>query len=511
MTGFSKYLTILFCLIISFNAFSQQKTKITLVRANDLKFDKRIGDNIERLIGDVILKQDSTLFYCDSAYLNKKDNNFDAFGNVHIDVNDSTDIYSDLLNYEGSTKIAYLHYNVIMEDNRAVLTTEHLTYHRLTGIAYYNTGGRIVSDTNVLTSIIGYYYSNDKDFFFKDSVVLTNPDYVMYSDTLKYNTDTEVAYILGPTNIIGEEDSIYCERGKYDTKNDVAYLKKNAFIQHNEQQMYGDSIYFDSGNEYGEAYDDILMRDTLQDVVITGNYAEFDRVEGYAFVTDSAVAIMIDQHDSLFLHADTLMIISDSLEHAKSIFAYYKVKFFREDLQGLCDSMVYYIPDSTVTLFNGPVIWTEDNQLFADTIRIVNANDEVDSMVLVNSCFIISMDDTLDQTYNQIKGKNMVGYFKKNRIYKITVSGNSETLYYVREEDRNLIGVNKTLSSKMLLFLEDNEIITITYIDRPDAVLYPEGQISEDELKLKGFKWRGEQRPKSKWDIFIWDEPSLKD
>ena len=500
----------LFC-SIAVNAFSQQKTKITLIRANDLKYDERIGKNIERLIGDVILKQDSTLFYCDSAYLNKKDNNFDAFGHVHVDVNDSTDIYSDILNYKGSTKIAYLHHNVILEDNRAILYTDHLTYFRLTGIADYKTGGRIVSDTNVLTSKIGYYYTNDKEFFFKDSVVLTNPDYVMYSDTLKYNTETEVAFILGPTNIIGEEDSIYCERGKYDTKNDVAYLKQNAFIRHNEQQMYGDSIYFDSGHEYGEAYDDILIRDTLQDIAITGNYAEFDRVDGYAFVTDSAVAIMIDKYDSLFLHADTLLIMSDSLDHAESIYAYYKVKFFREDLQGLCDSMVYYIPDSTVTLFNGPILWTEDNQLFADTIRIVNKNDEVDSMVLVNSCFIISMDDTLDRTYNQIKGKNMVGYFKRNRIYKITVSGNSETLYFVREEDRNLIGVNKALSSKMLIFLENNEIITITYIDRPDAVLYPNGEIPQDNLRLKGFKWQGEHRPKTKWDIFKWVEYSLED
>ncbi|MBU2650333.1 MAG: organic solvent tolerance protein OstA [Bacteroidetes bacterium] len=483
--------------------FSQKKTQVKIVNARELRIDNKVGENIKQLVGDVVMRQDSTWFYCDSALLNSQSNNFDAFGNVRINVNDTLNIYGDVLNYDGATRLAIMHYNVKMVDKRAVLTTDHLNYDRNTGIAFYNTGGRIVSDTNILTSRIGYFYSNENLFFFRDSVVLTNPDYIMRSDTLKYHTVTETAFFLGPTTITGEENFIYCERGWYDTKNNISSLKQNAYIVHGDQTVEGDSIYYNRGRSYGEAYRNIIITDTVEDIIINGNYAEFDRDEGYAFVTDSALAIMIDKYDSLFLHADTIMVMSDSSGKAEVINAYHKVKFFRPDLQGMSDSMTYFVPDSTVTLRGNPILWSDENQLSADTIKIVYANNEVDSMVMYNSCFIISRDDST--TFNQIKGKTMVGYFKENRIYKITVSGNSETIYFVREEDRTLIGINKALASRMLIFLDGNEISTISYIDKPDAHLVPEKDYPPAELKLKGFQWIEEQRPLDRYDIFKWD------
>ena len=489
-------------LILAPSSKAQRKTKVILERANDLKYDKRIGENIQRLIGDVVLRQDSTWFYCDSAYLNTKENNFDAFGNVKINVNDTLDIYGDVLNYDGKTRIAIMHHNVKLVDNRATLTTDHLKYNRNTGIAYYKTGGRIVSEENVLTSVIGHYYTGSKEFFFKTNVVLTNPDYIMHSDTLVYNTNTDISYFYGPTTITGKENVIYCEDGWYNTILDISQVKKNACITHNEQTMFGDSIYYDRNRKYGEAFENITIIDTLQDIIVKGNYAEIDRLNGYGYVTDSTLAIMIDKTDSLFIHSDTLKFVMDSAGEVRKIFAYYKVKIFRQDIQGMCDSMTYVVADSTISLYYDPVIWSDENQLTSDTIKIVYANKEIDTMVLYNSCFIVSRDDI--STYNQIKGKIMVAYFKDNRIYKITVSGNSQTIYFIREEDGSLIGVNKAISSKMLIFIENNEIKTITYINRPDAVLYPENELAPQDLILKGFKWIGDKRPLTKNDIFFW-------
>ncbi|MFO8128880.1 MAG: OstA-like protein [Bacteroidales bacterium] len=484
------------------SGFAQQKTKVLIINARDLKIEKEVGLNINQLVGDVILRQDSTWFYCDSALHNSEKNNFDAYGNVHINVNDTLHIYGDVLNYNGTRRIAKMHHNVRMVDDKAVLTTEHLTYNRKTSVASYRTGGQIVSDTNILTSIIGHYYTRDNEFFFKDSVVLTNPDYVMRSDTLRYNTETETAYFYGPTTITGEDDFIYCERGWYDTRNDIASLKRNAYIVHVNRIMEGDSIYYDEGNAYGEAYRNITLIDTVENMIVKGNYAEFDRKAGYAFVTDSVMAILTDAYDSLYIHSDTLMILSDSAGDAESIYAYYKVKFFRKDLQGMCDSMLYYIPDSAINLMKDPVMWSEENQMSADTIVIVYANNEADSMVLKNSGFIISRDST--DSFNQIKGKTMVGYFKNNEIYKIVVSGNSQTVYFFREEGGSLIGINKVMASNMLILLENSEIVDITFIDRPDGSTSPEEEVPSDELRLKGFKWIDDRRPQNKWDIFHW-------
>ncbi|MCD4746915.1 MAG: organic solvent tolerance protein OstA [Bacteroidales bacterium] len=497
---FRKIILIVLINFLTFFIYAQQTTKITLVKANDLKYDKRLGENIQRLIGNVILKHDTTYLYCDSAYWNEITNSFDGFGNVHIKVSDTLDIYGDILNYNGNTKIAELHKNVKLIDKRAILTTDILIYDRKTRIAHYFTGGKIVDDENVLTSKIGYYFTDRKEAFFKDSVVLVNPKYIMNSDTLMYNTVNETAFFYGPSTIVSEENYIYCENGWYNTQTDKSQFKKNAYLINNEQTLRGDSLYYDRVRGYGEAYDNVSIIDTVQDMIITGNYGEFLRKKGYAFVTDSALAILTDKNDSLFLHADTLIINFDSTQTAKNLFAYYKAKFFRRNIQGMCDSLVYKLQDSTINLYNEPVLWSNENQLTADSIKIIISNNEIDSMAMFNSSFIISKDDTA--SFNQVKGRNMIGYFKNNELSKIQVTGNCETIYFVREEDGNIIGINKALSANMMIFLLNNDIQTITYIDKPNAVLYPEKDLTQEELFIRGFKWIEDKRPLNKSDIF---------
>jgi len=355
---------ILFLILLFSPAFvqAQKKAKVRIEKADVLNFDQREGRNITKLTGNVALKQDSTYFYCDSAYLDNKSNNLFAFGHVHINYKDSVDVYGKYLEYEGDTKIATLDTNVKMIDSRATLYSEHLVYDRISSWAYYYTGGKIIDEENELTSIIGRYYTNTSEMFFKDSVVLINPDYTLLSDTLMYNTETEVVYIFGPTEIIGDEDYIYAERGWYDTQNGMTRLRQNARIVHLEQSMDADSIYYNRDSGSGNAYSNITLHDTLQNVMVKGNYAEFSREEGYSFVTDSAMAILIDNLDSLYLHADTLKVITDSADKASKLFAFYKMKFFREDMQGVCDSLVYDIKDSIIYMYRNPVLWSSRNQ-----------------------------------------------------------------------------------------------------------------------------------------------------
>ena len=485
--------------------YSQKPTKVKLIRANDLKYDKRLGEKVQRLIGDVILKHDSTYLYCDSAYLYEATNSFDGFGNVHIKVSDTLNIYSNLLNYNGNTRIAELHKNVILIDKKATLYTEHLWYNRLTNIAYYHTGGRIVDKENELISKIGYYYTDWKEAFFRDSVVLVNPRYIMNTDTMMYNTETEISYFYGPTIITSDENFIYCENGWYDTRNDKSQFKENAYILTEEQKLRGDSLYYDRQLNYGEAYYNVSLTDTVQDMIILGEYGEFRKNDGYAFVTDSAVAILIDINDSLFLHSDTLWLNFDSAQNIEYLLGYYKTKFYRKDLQGMCDSLVYDFADSTIFLYKSPVLWSEENQLTADSVRIALSNNQIDTLALINSAFIISIDDTISMsTFNQIKGKIMTGYFRDNEMEKVKIFGNAESIFYVREETGGLLGINKTSSNDMNIYLSDNEVQIVTPIKNVDAHMYPDHELTPKDLSLKGFKWIEDRRPMRKEDIFVW-------
>jgi lipopolysaccharide export system protein LptA len=486
------------------NLSAQNTTKVKLIKADDLKYDKQLGEKVQRLVGNVILKHDSTYLYCDSAYLYETTNSFDGFGSVRIKVSDSLNVYSDILNYNGNSRIAELHHNVRLEENRATLYTEHLWYNRLTEIAWYTTGGRIIDSTNVLTSKKGYFYTNVNEAYFQDSVKLVNENYIMNSDSMMYNTQNETSYFYGPTTIESDSNFIYCEQGWYDTQNDKSFFKDHAYIITNEQILKGDSLYYDRNTDFGFAYGNVSLVDTVQNLIIGGHYGEFKKKAGYSFVTDSALAVMVDKNDSLFLHADTLWMRFDSSQNIEFLFAYHHSKFYRKDLQGMCDSLVYKFNDSTIFLYKDPVLWSEENQLTADSIRIALKNNQMDSLALLGSSFIISIDDSIRETYNQIRGKTIIAYFKNNQMAKIKVLSNAESIYFVRDDDNRLIGINIAVASDMQILLDSNQISSITYIKMPDAHMYPKDELTEEDLFLRNFKWITGQRPARKEDIFIW-------
>ncbi|MFH1295719.1 MAG: OstA-like protein [Bacteroidota bacterium] len=484
---------------------AQETTKIILERADTWEYNEAIGPDIQRIKGHVVLRHDTGYLFCDSAYLNDVENVVMAYGNVHIKASDTLNLYGDSLQYNGYTKIAKVWGNVKLIDNQTILTTDSLNFNRRTQVAWYDNWGKIVSDDNCLVSKYGYYYTSDKEFFFKEKVILVNPDYTMNSDTLMYQTVTEIAYFFGPSTIVSKDnvDSIYCIDGWYDTQKDISRFRRGARIYHAAQLLTGDTLYYERVNGFGQAFYNAMLLDTIQNIAITGNYGELKRKQGVGFMTQHATGILIEGNDSLFMHGDTIKAYFEPEEDQQQIrvmLAFYKVRFFRKDLQGACDSLVYHRSDSTIFLYHDPVIWSGKNQITADTITLTIRNGELDSMVMYKSAFIISQDDT--NKFNQIKGKDMIAYFVKNELYKIIVIGNSETVYFAREEDRTMIGINKLYASDMLIFVKGNDIQTITYIDKPSGILYPENEISPYDLKLKNFRWREDQRPKTKEEIY---------
>ena len=500
--SFNRLLLLLILTLISVFSYSQKKSKITYEA--DLLRTHATDKNITVLVGNVVFNHSGDLLYCDSAYFHQEQNKIEAYSRVRIKLSDTLNIYGDVLNYDGETKVAQLTNNVKLVDSKTTLTTNYLDYNRQTGIANYNNNGKIVNKENVLTSKIGYYFTNTKEFFFKNDVVLVNPKYTINSDTLMYNTGTEIAYFYGPTNITSKDNYIYCENGWYNTKTDISQFSKNAFLVTKNQYLKGDSLYYDRKFGYGKAFNYVTLIDTVKNVILKGNYIENNEFTKRSLITDSSLAIMIDDHkDSLFLHADTLRARYDTANNIELILAYNKTKFFRKDIQGMCDSLSYYMKDSIITMYYNPVLWTDKNQLMGDTIKLIVGKEEMKMMYLLNAAFIASESDT--GQYNQIKGKNMVGSFAHNELYKVDVKGSSETIYYMKEEGSNdVMGINKAISSDMLIFIEKKELKSITFISKPEGTLYPLSDLPPADRVLKNFVWKDNKRPYKSDDVYKW-------
>ena len=495
----------LILLLFNFKVCSQaqEKTKIRL-SGDKWYFNKYIYKEGPRILGNVVMNHDSAYLYCDSAYVNEAGNKMIAYGNVRIKLSDTLNLYSDSLHYDGNTKIAYANSNVRLIDDQTTLTTDTLVYNRNTRIGQYDYWGKIVNSNNILVSQHGYYYTDRKEFFFRNKVMLINPGYNIYSDTLMYNTVTQTSFFYGPSHIISKDklDSIYCENGWYNTHLDIARFRDRARIYHEQTFLTGDSMYYERRSGFGQVFRKALMIDTKQNILLMGNYGEIRRKEGFGFMTDSAVAVMVDKGDSLFMHGDLIRGTFDTAQNLKNVYCFHKVKFFRHDLQGMCDSLTWLCIDSTMTMYHDPVIWSEQNQLSADSVKLTVHNGEADSLKLYNSAMIVSRDDTAN--FNQIKGRIILARFRNNELYKIKVIGNAQTIYYAREEDKSLIGINMAMSSDMLIFIDKNQIKSITYIEAPDAHLLPENEVPQNTRKLKGFRWEEKRRPMEKRDIFRW-------
>lgn len=481
-----------------------QETKQVTYSADVERFDSSIAQNAWRLIGNVVFEHKGALMYCDSAYFYSDSNSLEAFSNVYITQGDTIHLYGDQLFYNGNTGMANIRKNVKLVDKETELTTQALDYNLEDDIGYYLNNGTIVNGENTLKSKEGYYYSNIDYAHFRTDVEITNPDYLILSDTLQYNTVSKIAYFYGPSQIIGDSNYIYCENGWYDTENDIAQFNDNAYLQNKEHSIKGDSLYYDRTMGFGEAFYNVELHDTIQDLTLQGEYAEYYEHTEESLFTGEAVLIQVYKDDSLYLHADTLRSELDSLEN-KIVKAYYKVKFYRSNMQGKCDSMVYLFSDSTINLYDEPVLWTEDKQITADFMVVHNKDDVVEYMEMLGDAFIVQVQDSTEKNYNQIKGRDMIAHFRDNYIYKVDVNGNAQSIYFA-EEDEELISVDISESSDMRIEIEDNQIKRIIKLSSITGTMYPPEQLPEDKRFYPGFDWKIKHRPKNKNEIFIWEE-----
>lgn len=463
--------------------------------------------NVWILFDKVHATHDGMDLYADSAHLDTKRNDFLAFGDIRIDITDTTSIWGSRLYYNGDTRIAEIWDDtVVMVDGETQLLSNHLVYNRNTNTATYDKWGFTINGKNSMYSLKGHYNNMTKIVRVYDSVILDNEESTLYTDTLIYNTNTSIADFFTPTRIVNDTTVIYSSLGSYNTDIRKSESLRDSRIVSGSKTLDCDTLLYYEEIEFGKAYGHVVIRDTANQLTCMGGYGETRQSTDISMVTDSALVIYVDKGDTVWMHADTITAATTDSSTLRWIQACHHVKIFRQDMQGMCDSTFYNAADSTATMYGSPVVWYESYQSMADTIRVFHDTAGIRRADLLSNSFSIEQTDS--SRFNQIKGKQTIVYFKDEEPTYADILGNAQMVYFITDEDslgnKSLIGVNCGIGADMRIYFENREPSRMVTYGNPDMHTYPVDKLPEDQKRLKGFTWTDSRRPKCWQDVFVW-------
>lgn len=513
-------LLFLLCFFSITKIYSQESRKIDYTSDRTLKDENKYPGAIilSKVTNQVHFIHEGIEIWCDQAIHYDQENFFKAYGNVRMQQGDTVTMQSKYAEYNGTTQFAFASGNVKMSRPQSSIETDTLFFDRIKQQAYYRSGGTVRDTASVLTSRIGRYYMDQDKYSFLSNVKVTNPKYTINSQQLDFYSDSGYAYLYGPTTIVSETSTVYCERGFYDTRGDVGYFVKNSRIDYENRILEGDSLYFNRAKSFASGTNNIKVTDTLNKSLITGHYAEVYREKDSVFITKRAVAATVQNKDSIFIHSDTLMITGKP--ENRIVRGFYNVRLFKSDMSGKSDSVYVNQKKGITKLINigglagspgskkrSPIIWSGNNQMTGDTIHILSnpKTEKLDSLKVFYDAFLIQKDSI--EGYNQVKGKELTGLFVDNELYQVDIIKNTETIYYSRDDDKELLGINKTLSSSIKILFEEKQIRDIYYYKQVDGTLTPPQDFPPNARELPGFNWRGDEQLLQKSDLFKDEEP----
>lgn len=505
-----KKLILIGLLLLTFSfAFSQKATKIIVENSDFSDINQNEVPDALLLTGNVRVRHDGVVMTCNKAYYFQSENYIKAFGEVEMVQGDTLYMNSKYAEYNGNLKKAFASGNVIMRSPESTMTTDTIYFDRNTQEAYFNSNGTIVNKNNTLKSKAGRYYVKEKKYQFLSSVVLTNPEYTIKSNHLDYKTQQGDSYLKGPSTITGKDNFIYTENGHYNSKKNTGHFLRKSYIRYKDRLIEGDSLYYDRKKEFASGTNNVKITDSINKAIIRGHYGEVYKNKDSLYITKHASVRYLIEKDSMFIHAKKIIVTGKIGE--RKVTGFNNVRFFKTDLSGKCDSIHSDQKVALTKLIGKPILWNFENQMTGDVMHLVgnNKNEKLDSLKILNNTFIISK-DTIGTGFNQIKGLNLYGKFRENKLYEADVVKNTEVVYFMRNDKNELIGINKNVSSRINMTMDDkSKVETITFFDTVDGDIYPDKDLPENARKLRGFVWRGDERIKTKEEIYPPDEVEL--
>jgi lipopolysaccharide export system protein LptA len=506
---------------------AQEKKNIEIEYAGRLTIDEENYPGAKILTRDesqqVQITQGSINMWSDKAIYYSGENFIEAYGNVKLIQGDTIHMTSKYIEYSGITQLAFASGDVVLRDPNSTISSDTLYFDRIKQQAFYKNGGTVVKDTSgTITSKIGRYYMEQKKYRFVDDVVLVNKDATITSNYFDFYSDTGYAYLFEPSTITTTESKTYTEKGFYDTKNKTGYAVKNSKIYYENRIIEGDSLYFNNNISFASATNNIKVTDTVNHSIAKGHYAEVYKAKDSLFITKRALVITKQENDSIYMHADKIMVTGKP--ENRIVRAYYNAKIYKSDISGKADSIHSNQKTGLTQLINlarlsssdkfskkrRPILWNVENQMTGDTIHLISnpKTEKLDSLLVFNNAFIISKDTISKEGYNQIFGLRLSGLFnEENKLRKVDIVKNAESIFYTRNDKQELIGIDKAKSGSISILFADGDIEEYTRYNQIDGNLYPESEYPEKENLLKGFDWREEERPQSVEDLFKDDEP----
>lgn len=481
--------------------------RVYLKHADMLRFNQ-YGEHAgaQILNGNVAFLHKGALLTCDSAYFYQESNSFKAFGHVKMRQGDTLSLTSDYAFYDGDNQMAEARHNVLLRHRGTKLYTDSLNYDRLYNIGYFFEGGKMVDRDNVLVSDWGEYDTETRKAVFNYNVNLRNPKFTLTTDTLHYDTRTSLANIVGPSVIRSKESVIHTSDGYYNTNTGRARLYGRSTMSNKGKEITGDSLFYDEKRGISQGYRNVIYKDTQKKNELHCNYLWYNEKNGFAFATENPVMMEYSQKDTLFVHSDTIKVITYHL-NTDSVYrtahCYNKVRAFRNDVQAVCDSLVYNTKDSCMTMYRDPIAWSGDRQLLGEEIQVFMKDSTIDRAHIINQALTAELMPDKEH-YQQLSSKEMFAYFTKGQITQTEAIGNVRSIYYpVDDKDSTLMGLVYIETDTMKMFMRDRQLQKI-WTSKTDGTWYPMTQIPPERYKLDGFTWFDYIRPINKDDIYEW-------
>lgn len=463
------------------------------------------------LVGNVHLSHSGMRLKCDSAVFYEASNSFMAYGHIRFTQGDTLSLMGDSIFYDGTSQFARVFQNVVMRHHKMKLYTDLLNYDRITGRGFYDTGGKIVDGTTILTSQRGDYFTAKRDAVFNDDVLLvSNQKDSLITDSLHYNTQTKWAHATGPTNLRSGASHIYTTNGLYNTNTGKAHLVERPQLFNKGRKLVGDSLYYDKDTGFSEAFNNIIFTDSTDQNnknILMGDYGYYKELIGEAMVTKRALAKNFSKNaDTLYVHADTLRLYSYDLKTDSAyriLHGYFHVRAYRTDVQAVCDSLVFNSKLKELTLYRDPIAWTDNRQVLGEEIKLFSNDSTIDSIYIDRQALLVESlpDSTL---FNQVAGNQMRAYFRNGELFQAYVDGNAMLANFPIEKDTTFLYHNYCEAAKLRVDVAQRKMRRFWAAPNPIGKTYPIGMAPPEHIRLPNFTWFDYIRPISPEDIFEW-------
>lgn len=502
-----------FCLVQAMQAPRKKHKKrpegerVYLLHADELRYDM-FGRNPDAQIvkGKVSFMHQGGHLTCDSAYFYQGTNSVKAFGHVHYRQGDTLSLTCERAEYDGMMQMMHARRNVVLHHRRQTLKTDSLDFDRLYNMANFFDGGTLIDGKDRLVSDWGEYHTETREAKFVFNVKLRSGKDVVTTDTLYYDVPTSTAHMVGPSKIVSGSSVVHTADGYYDTKTDKAKLFGRSTLVDKDKSITGDSLYYVKNGE-STGYGNVVYVDKKNKNSLTCNYLRYNEKTGMGFATKRPVAIDYSQKDTLWMHSDTMRIYTFNINTDsvyRKVHAYPHVRAFRNDMQAICDSLVFNSKDSCMTMYKDPVIWNANRQMLGEEIRAYMADSTIRfAHVIGQALSIEQMPDSVH--YNQITSSEMKSYFEKGEMKMTEAIGNVQTVYYMtNDKDSSLVGLNYLETDTMRMYLGAARKLDKIWTNKFTSTMYPITQVPPAKYKLPNFAWFENLRPKDKNDIFVW-------